>query len=73
MQTKVQSVIEVVINVVSGYLLCILVQLVAYPFYGIQISLEDNIQLATLFLVMSLLRNYFWRRFWNHMHKVKSK
>lgn len=52
-------------NVIIGYVLAIIIQIIIYPLYGITISIYDNISIATIFTVVSLVRCYIIRRLFN--------
>ncbi|WP_369793328.1 hypothetical protein [Thalassobacter sp. 16PALIMAR09] len=62
MQSRRQSLIEAVTNVVVGYALAILTQIVVFPWFGLQVSLGDNLAIGELFVMISLLRSYALRR-----------
>ena len=61
-QSKFQSLIESVVTVGSGLIIAVLIQLLIFPLYDIEITLFENIQLATIFTVSSIIRIYFIRR-----------
>lgn len=65
MQTKTQSMIESVSNVVIGYLVALFSQLLIFPFYGIEISISDNLAIGAWFTVISIVRSYAIRRYFN--------
>nr|WP_058124258.1 hypothetical protein [Thalassobacter stenotrophicus] len=62
MQSRRQSLIEAVTNVVVGYALAILTQIMVFPWFGLQVSLGDNLAIGALFVMISLLRSYALRR-----------
>lgn len=64
-QSRVMSIIESVTNVVSGYLIAILTQFAVFPAFGINISFTEQLGVALIFTVVSLLRIYLLRRFFN--------
>lgn len=66
MQTKTESLIESIINVLIGYLAALLSQILIFPFYGIEISLSDNLAIGLWFTVISIIRSYLIRRFFNN-------
>lgn len=68
MQTRWQSFVEANANTFIGYWLNILVQLVVYPLYGASFTFLQNIQLGLIFLVVSLIRGYTIRRYFNWRH-----
>lgn len=71
MQTRIQSLIESCANVVIGYGVALGTQLVVFPLYGMEVKLHQNIQIGIIFTVVSLVRSYFLRRFYNRKHKNK--
>jgi hypothetical protein len=65
-QTKLESFLESSASVASGFLLSFVVwQAIAEPLFGYNVTLVDNFWLTTIFTVVSLARQYVWRRFFN--------
>ncbi len=62
MQSRRQSLIEAITNVVVGYALAVITQIVVFPWFGLQVSLCDNLAIGALFVMISLLRSYALRR-----------
>ena len=62
MQSRRQSLIEAITNVVVGYALAVLTQIVVFPWFGLQVSLGDNLAIGAMFVIISLLRSYALRR-----------
>ena len=65
MQSKKNSVMEIAINVGSGYFVGILVQLLIFPYFGIVVSLFDNALITLFFTIASFIRGYIVRRIFN--------
>ena len=65
MQTKTESFIESISNVVIGYLVALFSQIVIFPFYGIEISITDNLMIGVWFTIISITRSYLIRRYFN--------
>jgi hypothetical protein len=66
LQTKLESFIEQSFNVISGLVISIfIVQPLVFGMYGIKFSLYENLTIATIFTIVSIIRGYFWRRFYN--------
>ena len=61
-QSRAMSLIEATANVVVGYLLAVLMQLVVFPLFGIEVSLFGNFALGAFFTAASLVRSYALRR-----------
>ena len=66
-QSKLQSLIESVITVGSGLIVAVIIQLLIFPLYDIEITLFENIQLATIFTVSSIIRIYIIRRWFSRV------
>ena len=62
MQSRRQSLIEAITNVMVGYALAVITQIVVFPWFGLQVSLGDNLAISALFVMISLLRSYALRR-----------
>ena len=65
MQTRVQSAIEALANVLVGYGVAIASQLLVLPLFGIHVPLSSNLAIGAWFTVISLLRSYVLRRWFN--------
>jgi hypothetical protein len=61
-QSRRLSLIEAVTNVVLGYALAVVTQIVVFPWFGLQVSLGDNLAIGGAFVAISLLRSYALRR-----------
>ena len=47
MQTKLQSLTESIVNILIGYLVAIISQLVIFPYFGINIPITERIERET--------------------------
>lgn len=65
MQTRAQSLIESLTNILIGYTVAIASQLIIFPLFGIIIPLSDNLLIGMWFTVISLGRSYILRRWFN--------
>ena len=73
MQSKKHSIYESVTNVVAGYISAILVQMIIFPIFNINTSVSENMTIALIFTVVSLIRSYVIRRMFNrYTHKIGS-
>lgn len=64
-QTKVKSFIEANVNSFIGYWVSVLMGHWLYPMMGVELSLQTNMILTAAFVVVSTLRSYLVRRFFN--------
>ncbi|WP_369793327.1 hypothetical protein [Thalassobacter sp. 16PALIMAR09] len=62
MQSQRQSLIEAITNVVLGYALAVITQIMVFPWFGLQVSLGDNLAIGAMFVMISLARSYALRR-----------
>lgn len=68
-QTRKQSAIEAVANVVIGFSINFTANATLFPLFGWAISVEQNLGLGVLYTLISLARSYCLRRFYNWWHK----
>ena len=69
MQTKVESAVETVLNVLSGFLVSWAVYEWVLPLWGVRLPTVDSFQVAVLFTFLSIGRAYAWRRLFNRRTK----
>ena len=55
--------IESFIDVGSGLILAILIQLYIFPFFGLYPTILDSLGIALIFTVVSIIRSALWRSF----------
>jgi len=66
MQTRLESLIEQALNIASGFILSALAwQFLVMPIWHIQSNIVENLQITAMFTVLSLVRGYCWRRWFN--------
>lgn len=73
-QSKLESLIETIINIASGFFISLIVwQWVVAPLYNIPVNMSSNLGITGIFTLTSIIRSYYWRRFFaNGVHtKVK--
>jgi len=66
-QSKLQSLGESFTTVGSGLVIAVIIQLLVFPLYDIEITLFENIQLAIIFTISSIIRVYVVRRCFNRV------
>ena len=66
MQSKQHSLIESILNTLSGLLLSIATwKLIITPLFGIQANNSQVFLVSLIFTIISILRSYLWRRIFN--------
>ena len=68
-QSKIESLIESIINTSLGFLVALITQILIYPIFGIEVSFGDQTLLALIFTSVSLVRGYVVRRYFNSYFK----
>lgn len=70
-QSRLGSLIESIINIFIGYGVALVSQIVIFPMFGINIPIGDNILIGAWFTLISLVRSYIIRRWFNaRLHKA---
>lgn len=67
-QSKKGSLAEAGLNIVIGYTVAILAQMAIFPIFDVHISHAEHHMIGVLFTVVSLVRSYYVRRFFNWLH-----
>ena len=57
------DVLESVIDVGSGYFLSIIIMLIVFPLFDLHPTIFENLQIALIFMIVSMTRSALWRRF----------
>lgn len=71
-QTKLESLLESILNVGSGIITALIVWMVIIvPIFRFEVTFVDNILITLTFTFISIIRGYLWRRFFNAgIHKA---
>lgn len=69
MQSKTQSLVESCVNILIGYGVAVLSQVIIFPWFGINIPIQDNLVIGLWFTAISLARSYWIRRLFNWIHR----
>lgn len=64
-QSRLSSLIESLINIIIGYGIALLSQLAIFPMFDIHIPLSTNLWIGVWFTLISLIRSYVIRRWFN--------
>ena len=67
-----RDILESIIDVGSGFILAILIQLLIFPLFGLHPPILDSIGIALIFTVVSMTRSAIWR-WWFRRNDVRIK
>ena len=67
-----RDILESIIDVGSGFLLAILIQLLIFPLFGVYPTILDSMGIALIFTVVSMTRSAIWR-WWFRRNDVRIK
>lgn len=69
MQSRLNSFYETCVNIFIGYWINFLGNWFILPLFGFKVTFSQNIQIGLLFTIVSILRSYLIRRFFNKKEK----
>ena len=61
------SLIESATNVIVGYVLAIVTQIVVFPWFGLETGLQEHLTIGVAFVGVSLMRGYVLRRIFDRI------
>lgn len=74
MQSRLSSLVESFVNILIGYFVALLSQLAIFPLFGIDLPFSSNLAIGAWFTVISLVRSYVIRRWFNaRIHKMAQR
>lgn len=75
-QTKLVSLVEVLLNIATGFVVSVLIMFYVVPwtYPHITVSGAQSFGITTIFTVTSVIRSYLWRRFFNAgLHRIVAR
>ena len=70
MQTRLMSLVETMTNVAAGLVISFLSQIVVFKIYDVHLSTQQNVEITLYFTIISILRSYALRRFFNSIRRT---
>ena len=61
-QSRLMSFVESVANVIVGYGVAVVTQILIFPIFGLHTTLSQNLQMGLIFTGVSILRSFLLRR-----------
>jgi hypothetical protein len=68
MQTKLQSLVEIVCSLLVGFFLAMGLQMLLAYLYHVPMTIRQNFEWTIWFTLLSIARGYAFRRFFNWLH-----
>ena len=65
MQSKKESLIETLTSVFAGWLIGVILNMLVLPLFDYDVSLTDGVLISIIFTVVSVIRSYIIRRWFN--------
>ena len=61
-QSRLMSLVESIANVIVGYGVAVVTQILIFPVFGLQTTLGQNLAMGGVFTIVSLARSFLLRR-----------
>jgi hypothetical protein len=61
-QSRIMSLVESVANVIVGYGVAVMAQILIFPVFGLHTTLAQNLKMGAVFTVVSIARSFALRR-----------
>ena len=68
-QSPLQSMVESFANILVGWGVALISQVLLFPLFQIHVSLKTNLWISIWFTIISLIRSYALRRYFNWSHR----
>lgn len=73
-QTRMGSLVEAIVNVLIGFSINFTANLIILPMFGYTPTLKENFQIGLLYTVVSIVRSYVVRRWFNaRLHRMAQR
>ena len=70
-QSRLMSLVEAVANVIVGYGVAVVTQILIFPIFGLHTTLAQNFQMGLLFTGVSIIRSFLLRRLFEAIRVAK--
>lgn len=64
---------ESIANVVVGYGVAVITQMLVFPLFGLHASLSQNLLIGLVFTCVSLVRSFFLRRVFEALRTIQAQ
>ena len=71
-QSRLMSLVESLANVLVGYGVAVLTQVLVFPLFGLAVTLSENLLIGLIFTAVSIVRSYALRRSFEALRVLQS-
>ncbi len=61
-QSRLMSLVESVVNVIVGFGVAVVTQILIFPIFGLHTTLAQNLKMGAVFTIVSIARSFALRR-----------
>ena len=61
-QSRLMSLVDAIANVLVGYGVAVITQILIFPVFGLQTTLAQNLKMGAIFTIVSIARSFALRR-----------
>ena len=72
-QSRLMSLVEAITNVIVGYGVAVVTQILIFPIFGLQTTLGQNLAMGGIFTIVSLLRSFALRRLFESIRVARQR
>tara|TARA_R100001594_G_scaffold57881_3_gene91864 strand:+ start:5169 stop:5414 length:246 start_codon:yes stop_codon:yes gene_type:complete len=65
--------LETIIDIGSGYVIAVVMQILIFPLFGIQTSYFNMFIIGGIFMSVSMLRSWLWRKYFHNRFYDKTQ
>lgn len=66
-QSRKHSFYEIIATTAIGYVVALATQIIVFPWFNIEIKFSEQLAIGIIFTIVSIVRGFFVRRFFNHL------
>lgn len=72
-QSRRMSLLESIVNVLVGYGVAVVTQILIFPVFGLHATLQQNLQMGAVFTLVSIARSFTLRRVFEALRFDRNK
>lgn len=72
-QSRTMSLVEAIANVLVGYGVAVVTQILIFPIFGLHTTLAQNLKMGAIFTVVSIARSFALRRLFEAIRMRSAK